>query len=238
MALEEGDVVFCTVDRIIGTNVFVKIDEKNREVEGCIVMSEIAPGRIRNIRDYVVPKKKIVCKVLRVSGDRIDLSLRRVTLKEQKEVKKVYNQEKSYESILKSVLGDKGQDVIETISKSSKIYDFLNEAKENPKNLEELIGKEDAKKVLEIINAQQKNRKIILKKEIFLTTTDPNGIEIIKKLLSKIKETEIRYIAAGKYVLKTESDDAKKADHKLRDILVEIEKDAKKLGAEFSIIKK
>src|SRR3989344_7410341 len=238
MALEEGDVVFCTVDRIIGTNVFVKIDEKNREVEGCIVMSEIAPGRIRNIRDYVVPKKKIVCKVLRVSGDRIDLSLRRVTLKEQKEVKKVYNQEKSYESILKSVLGDKGQDVIETISKSSKIYDFLNEAKENPKNLEELIGKEDAKKVLEIINAQQKNRKIILKKEIFLTTTDPNGIEIIKKLLSKIKETEIKYIAAGKYVLKTESEDAKKADHELRDVLIELEKDAKKVGVEFSIIKK
>jgi len=238
MALEEGDIVFCTVDRIVGTNVFVKISEKDRELEGCIVMSEIAPGRIRNIRDYVVPHKKIVCKVLRVSGDRIDLSLRRVTLKEQKEVKEIYNQEKSYESILKSILGDRAKGFIETISKNSKIYDFLNEAKESPKHLEELIGKEDAKKVLEIINAQQKNRKVILKREISLTTTDSDGIEIIKKLLSKIKETEIRYISAGKYVLRTESDDAKKADHKLRDVLVEIEKDAKKLGAEFSIIKK
>ena len=238
MALEEGDIVLCTVDRIIGTNVFVKISEKNKDVEGCIVMSEIAPGRIRNIRDYVIPKKKIVCKVLRISGDRIDLSLRRVTQKEQKEIKERYNQEKSYESILKGVLGNRAQGIIETISKNFKIYDFLNDAKENPNNLEELIGKEDSKKVLEIINAQQKNRKVILKKEIFLTTTDPNGIEVIKRLLSKIKETEIKYIAAGKYVLKTESDDAKKADHHLRDILAEFEKDAKKAGAEFSIVKK
>src|SRR3990167_8757067 len=222
MTLEQGEVVLCTVDRIVGTTVFVHI-EGNRE--GSIVMSEIAPGRIRNIRDYVVPKKKIVCKVLRILGDRIDLSLRRVTQKEQKEVKEIYNQEKSYESILKSVLGERAQGIIEAISKNSRIYDFLNEAKENPKKLEEFIGKEDAKKVLDIINVQQKNRKVVLKKEILLTTTDPDGIGIIKKLLGKIKEIEVKYISAGKYVLKTESNDAKKADHQLRDILIEIEKD-------------
>ena len=238
MTLEEGDIVFCTVESIIGTNVFVKISEKGKEVEGCIVMSEIAPGRIRNIRDYVIPKKKIVCKVLRISGDRIDLSLRRVTQKEQKEVKERYNQEKSYESILKGVLGEKSSKVIETISKNSKVYDFLDTAKENPKELEELIGKEDSKKILDIINAQQKKKKVILKREISLTTTEPFGIEIIKKLLGKIKETEIKYISGGKYVLKTESDDAKKADHELRDVLIELEKDAKKVGVEFSIIKK
>ena len=79
MNLEAGDVVLCTVDRIVGTTVFVNIEGDG---EGSIVFSEIAPGRIRNIRDYVVPKKKIVCKVLRISGNRMDLSFRRVTLKE------------------------------------------------------------------------------------------------------------------------------------------------------------
>ena len=81
--LEVGDIVLCTVDRIVGTVVFVKIKGYG---EGSIIMSEIAPGRIRNLRQYVVPKKQIVCKVLRISGDRIDLSLRRVTQKEKKEV--------------------------------------------------------------------------------------------------------------------------------------------------------
>ena len=83
---EEGDLVLCTVDRIVGTVVFVKIKSKDKEIEGSIVLSEIAPGRIRNLRDYVVPKKKIVCKILRIKGENIELSLRRVSQKERKEV--------------------------------------------------------------------------------------------------------------------------------------------------------
>ena len=235
--LEVGDIVLCTVDRIIGTNVFVKIHLNNSEVEGCIVTSEIAPGRIRNIRDYVVPKKKIVCKILRISGDRIDLSLRRVTQKEQKEIKEKYNQEKSYESILKSVLGEKSGEIIEKIQKKEKIYDFLQEAKENPKELEKLVGEENAKKIISILKTQ-KQKKAILKREIFLTTTKPDGIILIKNFLGTIKEVEIKYISAGRYFLKSESEDIKKTDQKLQKILIELEKEAKNKGVEFSIQKK
>ena len=73
--LEEGEIVLCTVDKIIGTTVFVKIEGNG---EGTITTSEIAPGRIRNLRDYVSPGRKIVCKVLRVDVNKISLSLRRV----------------------------------------------------------------------------------------------------------------------------------------------------------------
>jgi translation initiation factor 2 alpha subunit (eIF-2alpha) len=57
MDLDVGEIVMCTVDRIVGTIVFVKIDGNG---EGSIILSEIAPGRIRNLRDNVVPKKRIV----------------------------------------------------------------------------------------------------------------------------------------------------------------------------------
>jgi len=233
--IEEGDIVLCTVDRIVGTNVFVKIENNG---EGCIIFSEIAPGRIRNIRNYVVPKKKIACKVLRISGDRIDLSFRRVTLKEQKELKERYKQEKSYEKILKSVLGEEqGEKIIQEISKKDKIYDFLQDAKENPKELEKLVGRENLKKIVDILKTQ-KQKKAVLKKEIFLTTTEPNGIELIKNLLKRIKGTEIKYISSGKYSLKRKSDDIKKTDTELKNTLEELEKEAKKKGVEFSIIKK
>lgn len=233
--IEEGDVVLCTVDRIIGTNVFVKIEDNG---EGCIVFSEVAPGRIRNIRDYAVPKKKIVCKVLRISGDRIDLSLRRVTQKEQKEIREIYKQEKSYEKILKSVLGEEqGKKIIKEISKKNKIYDFLQNAKENPKELEKLVGKENVKKIIDILKTQ-KQKKTILKKEIFLTTTEPNGIELIKNLLGMIKGTEVKYVSSGKYSLKKESEDIKKADHELTNTLIKLEKEAKKKKVEFGVIKK
>lgn len=235
MALETGDIVLCTVDRIVGTTVFVTIDGNG---EGSIVFSEIAPGRIRNIRDYVVPKKKIVCKILRVSGDRIDLSLRRVSQKEQKEVREKDKLEKSYESIIKSVIGDRANKIMDEIAKKEKVFDFLQEAKANPKELEKLVGSEDAKKILEIINSQQKQKKGIVKKEIILRSTAPNGVEVIKEILGKIEGTEIKYISAGKYSLKREDNDIKEADQKLREIIEMIEKKGKAKDTFFSIVKK
>ncbi|MBU1252748.1 MAG: hypothetical protein KJ905_03235 [Nanoarchaeota archaeon] len=227
--LEEGDIVFCTVDRIIGTNVFVRLDSGE---EACIVFSEIAPGRIRNIRDYVFPQKKIICKVLRLSGDRIDLSLRRVTPKDQKDFKDLQKHEKSYESILKNILGKGAESIIEKILKEDSVYEFLQEAKTSEKgkeNLENLVGKEEATKVLEVLN-NQKQKKVGLKKEISLTTSEPNGIELIKNLLKKIKEVEIKYISAGKYILKKESTDIKKADRDLKNTLIILGKEAKKMN--------
>ncbi len=230
--LEVGDIIMCTVDRIIGTTVFVKIQGDG---EGSIIFSEIAPGRIRNIRDYVVPKKQIICKVLKLGKNQIELSFRRVTQKEQKELKEKYNQERSYKSVFKSVVGEeKARKTIEEIEKTEKFYDFIEEAKTNHKILEKLIGKNETEKILEIIS-KQKIKTIIVKKEIHLTTIKPNGLELIKKIFEGIKEVEIKYLAAGRYVLQTESEDAKKADNKLRQIIESIEKDAKKAKIEFSI---
>ncbi len=234
--LEEGDIVLCTVDRIVGTTVFVRIAGVGKDLEGSIVFSEVAPGRIRNIRDYVVPKKMIVCKVLRISGNRIDLSLRRVTLKEQKELKERYKQERSFLSILKTVLGENATSIIEKASKEG-IYDFMQKIKENPKELESLVGKQGAKKILDIVN-EQKQKKQVIKKEIMLRSYDPAGVEEIKNILGKVNGAEVRYLAAGKYSLKREDEDLKQADQKLREILEAIEKAAKKTGMDFSIIKK
>lgn len=235
MDLEAGDVVLCTVDRIVGTTVFVRIEGDG---EGSIVFSEVAPGRIRNIRDYVVPKKQIVCKVLRISGDRIDLSFRRVTLKEQKEVKERSKLEKSYESIMRNVLGEKAIGMIESIKKIEKIVDFLQEARENPERLEKIAGKEDTRKIIEIINSQQKQKKATIKKEIGLKSMNPDGIEAIKGILESIKGIEIRYLSAGRYSLSKEDADMKEADQKLREAMETIEKKAKKDGLDFSILKK
>jgi len=234
--LEVGDIVLCTVERIAGTIVFVKINDTRQQ--GSIILSEIAPGRIRNLRDYVVPKKKIICKVLRISpSGNIDLSLRRVTKKEQKEIREQYKQEKSYKSILKSVLGEKTKNIINEILKKEKIYDFLQEARENPKKLENLVGKIDSKKILNILNAQ-KQKKAVVKKTISLRTVKPNGLKIIKNILSKINEAEIKYLSAGKYSIKIEAQDIKTADNKLKEIISKIEQTAKKDGMEFGIKEK
>ncbi len=228
MVLEQGDSVLCTVDRIVGTTVFVNIEGHG---EGKIILSEIAPGRIRNLRDYVVPKKSIVCKVLRISGNDVDLSLRRVTPKEKKEVLEQYKLERSCKSILKSVLGEKTEEITKKICGECRIDEFLEKVKKNPKELERFVDKKEAEKILEILSCQ-KVKKVSLKKEIKFNTTKPDGLELIKKLLSNKKSVEIKYIAAGNYSIRAEASDLKKADNKIRETISEIEREAKALGIE------
>jgi translation initiation factor 2 subunit 1 len=235
MNLEVGDLVQCTVERIERTVVFVRIDGNG---EGSIVTSEIAPGRIRNIRNYVVPKKRIVCKVLRISqGGNVELSFRRVTPKEKKEVMEQFKQEKSYMSVIKSILGENSEKAIKKITEQETLFEFFEDAKENPKKLEEVFNKEGSEKILEILNSQ-KEKKAIVKKEISLKITAPNGLELIKEILGDVKDIDIKYVSAGKYSLKTESENKKNADKKLKELIDNIEKNAKKIGAEFSIIEK
>src|SRR3989344_2091739 len=231
MNIEEGEIVLCTVDRIVGTVVFVHIDRT--ELEGNIIFSEIAPGRIRNIREYVVPKKKIICKILRIKGDQINLSLRRVTKKEQKELLEKTRQEQGYKSILKKILKERAEQIIQEMQRIGGVSEFLNNAKENPKELEILVGKEDCRKIFEILKTQ-KQKTAILKKEFYLRTNASNGVSLIKNVL-EIKDTAINYVSAGKYSVKVESSDLKSTDNKLKEILEEIEKKSKKAGTIFSV---
>src|SRR3989339_26166 len=97
---EESDLVMCTVNYIQHNSVFVSIHEYNRQ--GMIPISEIAPGRIRNIRDYVTEGRVVICKVLRVNQERgyIDLSLRRVSESQRRQKSDEVKQETKAEKII------------------------------------------------------------------------------------------------------------------------------------------
>jgi len=59
---EDEELVLCTVTGINPHSVFCTLDEYGGRT-GMIHISEVAPGRIRNIREYVTKGKKVVCKV-------------------------------------------------------------------------------------------------------------------------------------------------------------------------------
>ncbi len=231
MEIEPGDILTCTVEKIVGTTVFVDI--VGSKMPGTIILSEIAAGRIRNLRDYVVPKKTIICKVLRVMHDHIELSLRRVKEKEQKEAFEKSKIEKSFVSILKSVLKEKTPEVLEKIKEKGTLQEFFDSSKKDSKELEKLVGKEESKKIIEILN-KQKEKVFSLKKEIKLSSTSPEGIKLIKKLLSENEDVEVKYIAAGRYSLISKGEDLKKTDQKIKEFIEKIEKLQKKENFEFS----
>ena len=139
--LEEGQIVLCTVKNIEGTAVFCKIDDY--EKEGTMITSEVAPGRIRNLRDYVSPGRKIVCKVLKIDKENIYLSLRRVTAKERKEVLEIYEKERNLAATIKTI-SKEADNIIKKIKQESSLVDFLEQAKQEPELLENLMSKEEA----------------------------------------------------------------------------------------------
>ncbi|MBT6505197.1 S1 RNA-binding domain-containing protein, partial [Candidatus Woesearchaeota archaeon] len=98
-----SEIVICTVKSISNAIVFVNLDEYENK-QGLIHISEISPGRIRNIRDYVKEGKKIVCKILTVNKEKnqIDLSLRRVNESARREKVDELKHEKIAESIIDS----------------------------------------------------------------------------------------------------------------------------------------
>ena len=76
---EEEEIVICEVTKIYQNSVFANIIEYDKS--GMLHISEVSPGRIRNIYDYVKVGKIIICKILSVNKEKghVDLSLRRVT---------------------------------------------------------------------------------------------------------------------------------------------------------------
>ena len=82
---EVGDLVITTVDRVTSYGAYVVLDEYGKK--GLLHISELSTTWVKNIRDFVRERQKVVLKVLRVNVEKgqVDLSLRRVTKREKKE---------------------------------------------------------------------------------------------------------------------------------------------------------
>jgi translation initiation factor 2 alpha subunit (eIF-2alpha) len=237
--LEEGQIILCTVTKIMGTIVFVKIEDYN--LEGTITFAEIFPGKIRNIRDFVFPGKKIVCKVLRISPQVIELSLRRVKVNERNEFNDRYKKERNYIALLRTIIGEKAEQIIANIREKESLVDLLENAKEKPELLEKYLSKEQTEKITSIIK-EKKSKETVIVQKFALSTKLSNGITIIKKIIAEASKAvsenlEVSYIAAGKYMIKIKTKDPKHGDQQLRKMLEIIESEAKKQGCTFLIEK-
>ena len=237
---EVSEIVLCTVTKIHHTSVFVTLDEFGNK-SGMIHISEISPGRIRAISDYVKEGKKIICKVLRIDRERghIDLSLRRVTQKETKQEMQKYENEEIALKILKIVTKEKAEGVAEKIKGAHPlIHDFFVSSLSDPSILDEYMSKEDSKKLFTIIKDKMKPKKITLKATLEISSHAPNGLSLIKDILLKQKEVAITYIGAPNYLLMIEDEKPKVANKKIENAINSIMELAKKVGVKVEIKEK
>jgi len=226
---EDDELVLCTVTSVQYHSVFVNLDEYGKT--GLIHISEIAPGRIRNMRDFVTEGKKIVCKVLGVNRERghIDLSLRRVNESQRRtkidEIKHEQKAEKIVELAAKSLgvdIKSLYREIIEKISKDYHLlYPCFEDVSGGKASLAELGIQKNAANVLdEAIKQRIKEAEVEIGGKLKLTSYSPNGIDIIKGSLKKAQEADkkirIIYEGGGNYKIKVNAPSYKEAEDVLK----------------------
>lgn len=225
MELKVDDLVMCSVNKTEGTTVFVNIEGNGL---GTVAFSEIAAGRIRNIREYVFPNKKIVCKVLKVSQDHIELSLRRVTGKEREEMEEEYQKEKTFRGMLKTISSNPSE-IVSKIKEKYDIGEFIEKVREVPSTLSEFLKKEDVERITKILSEKKEKDKEV-KRIIKINDDSESGINDIKYILD-VKNVEIRYLGSSQFSIKAKAKDFKQAESILNAALQLIQKRAKEKKA-------
>jgi len=247
---EVNEVVLCTVTKIYGNTTFVQLDEY--EKEGVLTISEIAPGRIRNLREYVIESKKIVCKVLRVDGKqkRIDVSLRRVSVPVMKDkleqIKKEEYSDRIYEDVSKELSISKDElfemtyesifEEYETVFEA--LYDIMIDNKKI--DMFDSLDAKGKEVLINVINDRIKPEKVTYKSKFHLKSRDKDGVMLIKEAIKSSKDAlsyddmSIIYTAAGEFEIKIIHDDIKSASglyKKFKESL-ELESKSRKLEVE------
>lgn len=232
---EEGEYVLCTVKKILYHSVFASLDEYDHK-DGMIHISEVSPGRIRNLRDYVREGKKIICKVLRIKLDRghIDLSLRRVSVamrkKKNTEIKQEQKSEKVMERLAKKL--DTSMEVLykdfgdKIWEEYGGLHSFFQNVVSGDVSLSESVPEKYVAQLTEFLKESIKPPTIEIERVLELKSEAPNGVEIIKESLKKASalakenkyDIRISYRSAPKYNIKISASDYKTAEKAMSEV--------------------
>lgn len=214
---QESEIVVCTVTKVQYHSVFVSLDEYDNK-SAMLHISEVSPGRIRNINDYVKKDKVIICKILQINekNGHIDVSLRRVTESQRREKVDLIKQEQKSEKIVEYVAKEHKiepkklyTDIFKIVNKQ---YDYLheafNEVVTDDFDLKKLkLSAKITQQLEEVIKQRIKPPEVSIKAKIHIECYAANGIEIIKNILTSILDLSkevisIHYLGGGNYFIK------------------------------------
>jgi translation initiation factor 2 subunit 1 len=224
---EESELVLCTVTSVQHHSVFVRIDDY--KITGMIHISEIAPGRIRNIRDFVAEGKQVVTKVLRVdpSTGHVDLSLRRVTDSQRRHKANQIKKEKLALKLVDVAAGNCNTDakvLYQQISEKAlehynSVFDCFSDIVNGNVSISDLKLAKNAEKELELVLQDRlKPQTVVSKGVLTLVSYAPDGATQVKAALKKTIESggSVVYLGGGAYAVSAEAETYKKAEAALK----------------------
>lgn len=238
-----GELVICKIVKIHPNSAFAELIEY--KISGMIHVSEVALKWVRDIREFLKENQYVVCRVMKVEGDSVFLSVKRVRREDSERKLNEFKRENKAEKMLE-MAGKKmgksleqayeevGHGLQEEFGSLTKAVEFalkdpaLLRSKGIPKQwvdtLSDIAKKSYSEKVYEI------------RAKLNIVCFREDGIETIKKILSDVQEDgiEVKYISAPEYMIVGRGKNYKEIESKIRGVAERIEKEVKKQHGECS----
>ena len=226
----QGDLVVCTVAKVMDFGVFAELDEYDRK-EGLIHISEVAAGWVKYIRDYLREGQKIVCKVLSVNPKRghIDLSFKDVNEHQRRDKIQEWKSELRAEKWLSFAIGDETveRQLADTLLDSfGSLYNAFEETVISSKSvlIDAGIDEEYAISIEEVAIENVKIPSVDITGFLDLTCPAPDGVDAIKRSLAaaaivddECVTLDISYVGAPRYRIHVTAPDYKLAERILKE---------------------
>ncbi len=229
------------------------------EKEGFIHISEVSSTWVRNIRNHIHENQRVVVKVLKVDTDKrhIDCSLRRVSAEAKRTKNNEWKRAQKAEKLLELIAKENDMTLDKVYEKIGwpiedvfgEIYKGLERASDGDLDVfEEVVAtKKLRKQVADLAKLRIDIPSVEIDGEMTITVSGPEGIEVIKKALSKglvegIKHekstTEIYTLGSPRYKLRIVSPDYHEAEEILSDVLGLITKTLESSAGNISFVRK
>jgi translation initiation factor 2 subunit 1 len=237
------ELVVCRITKIYPNSAFAELVEYGKS--GMIHVSEVASRWVRDIREFLKENQYVVCKVMRIEGDNIHLSVKRVQREQANSKLNEFKRERKAEKLLELAGKELGKDLEESyrivgnslweeFGSLSKAFEI---ARKDPELMKSKgIPGEWVDALSKIAQKSFVEKSFTMKIRLKLASYSPDGIDIIKKALQNALDAgfEVKYISAPEYLMVGNGKDAKKLEASLEKTAQDIMKEIKQGGGEGS----
>ena len=261
----KGELVVGRVVEIQDHGIYVEIENipyKGKRVY--VYVTEVYPGRIKNIRHHVSINQRVVVRIRRVDPKTgyIEGSIKRVSERDKKAALAEFRREKRLYNIINYIVKKIKEETGQEVSVEELEEKLLKQVKRKRGNLLkglELIGaggeatlrslgipEERVKPIMEVLKELSVKRELYnVRVKLQLTSLAPDGVERIKQAFMSVREVEIpedieiRMYTEGapKYVIDLKGPDIKALRRLSQELANRVIKRMRELGGEGKIVR-
>jgi translation initiation factor 2 subunit 1 len=231
-----GDLVLVRIKKVMPFGAYCELLEY-KNVDSYLPIKEVASGWIKNIHEFIKEGQKSVAKVVYIDKEKkaIDVSLKKVTKKEEKDKINDFNFEKRAENFYTQAMTKAGiqpterPKIIAEISKKYASYnDVINILSENGDPFKDLkIDSKFIEALKEVVSKNIKPKVYIVSYivELIIYNTK-EGIGLLKKNFGDIEKlgVNVNYLGAPRYHLSSQGDSYLQAEEKINKAKIMLEK--------------